>query len=49
MATVLTHDLRVSEFMVIAGTVSSKSLEVIAPYVEGRWTGNEYMHKAAGR
>lgn len=49
MATVLTHDLRVSEFMVIAGTVSSKSLEVIAPHVEGRWAENEYLHKAAGR
>ena len=43
MATVLTHDLRVSEVHGHRGTVSSKSLEVIAPYVEGRWTGNEYM------
>lgn len=49
MATVLQHDLRISEFMVIAGTVSSKSLECIAPYVPGRWDDDEYLHRAAGR
>lgn len=49
MATVLQHDLRISEFMVITGTVSSKSLECIAPYVPGRWDDDEYLHKAAGR
>lgn len=49
MATVLQHDLRISEFMVIAGTVSSKSLECIAPYVPGRWDNDEYLHRAAGR
>lgn len=48
MATVLTHDLRVSEFMHLAGTVSSKSIEAIAPYVPGRWDDDEYLFKGAG-
>lgn len=48
MADVLTLDLRISEFMVIAGNVSSKSLEVIAPDVPGRWNGDAYLFKGAG-
>ncbi|WP_153011691.1 hypothetical protein [Serinicoccus chungangensis] len=48
MADVLTLDLRISEFMVIAGNVSSKSLEVIAPDVPGRWEGDAYLFKGAG-
>ncbi|WP_297742854.1 hypothetical protein [uncultured Tessaracoccus sp.] len=43
MATVLAQDLRVSEFMVIAGTISAKSIEAIAPHVAGRWDDDEYL------
>jgi len=38
----------VSEFMEMAGTVSSKSIEAIAPYVAGRWDRDEYLFKGAG-
>ncbi len=48
MADVLAQDLRISEFMTIAGTVSSKSLEVIAPYVAQRIERDEYLFAAAG-
>lgn len=48
MADVLNEDVRVSEFMLIAGTVSSKSLEVIAPYVEQRIEHDRYLFAAAG-
>lgn len=48
MADVLAQDVRVSEFMAMAGTVSSKSLEVIAPHVEGRWAEDAYLFKGAG-
>lgn len=48
MADVLAQDLRISEFMRIAGTVSSKSLEVIAPYVAQRIEHDEYLFAAAG-
>lgn len=48
MADVLAQDVRVSEFMKIAGTVSSKSLEVIAPYVAQRIERDEYLFAAAG-
>lgn len=48
MATVLSQDLRISEFMHIAGTVSAKSLEAIAPYVPGRWDKETYLFKGAG-
>ncbi|MCT2295381.1 hypothetical protein M3F57_04395 [Brachybacterium muris] len=48
MADVLAQDVRVSEFMKIAGTVSSKSLEVIAPYVAQRIERDEFLFVAAG-
>lgn len=48
MAEVLAQDVRISEFMAMAGTVSSKSLEVIAPHVEGRWDEDAYLFKGAG-
>jgi len=48
MADVLADDVRISEFMKIAGTVSSKSLEVIAPYVAQRIEHDEYLFAAAG-
>lgn len=48
MADVLAQDVRISEFMKIAGTVSSKSLEVIAPYVAQRIERDEYLFVAAG-
>lgn len=48
MADVLNEDVRISEFMKIAGTVSSKSLEVIAPYVEQRIEHDRYLFAAAG-
>lgn len=48
MANVLAQDVRVSEFMEMAGTVSSKSIEAIAPYVAGRWDRDEYLFKGAG-
>lgn len=48
MADVLNEDVRISEFMKIAGTVSSKSLEVIAPYVEQRIEFDRYLFAAAG-
>ncbi|MDN5767666.1 MAG: hypothetical protein L0H96_18325 [Humibacillus sp.] len=47
MANVLAQDLRISEFMVIAGTVSAKSLECIAPFVAGRWDENVYLLRGA--
>lgn len=48
MVSVLSRDVRISEFMAIAGTVSAKSLESVAPYVPGRWSGEEYLFKGAG-
>lgn len=48
MADVLAENLRISEFMRIAGTVSSKSLEVIASYVAQRIDRDEYLFSAAG-
>ncbi|MDO5619751.1 hypothetical protein [Kocuria sp.] len=47
MATILTQDVRISEFMAMAGTVSAKTLEAIAPYVPGRWDADVYLMKAA--
>lgn len=48
MVSVLSQDVRISEFMHMAGTVSAKSLESIAPYVPGRWHSEEYLLKGAG-
>lgn len=48
MTTVLTRDLRISEFMAIAGTVSAKTLEGIAAHVPARKFGDEYLIKGAG-
>lgn len=48
MASVLAGDVRISEFLAIAGTATPKTLAALAPYVPGRWDGNEYLHKAAG-
>lgn len=48
MVSVLSRDVRISEFMHMAGTVSAKSLESIAAYVPGRWHSEEYLFKGAG-
>lgn len=49
MASVLMQpDIRISEFMVMAGTVSSKTLECIAPFIPYRAAGDEYLFKGAG-
>lgn len=48
MSTVLSGDLRISEFMAIAGVESAKSLENVAPYVPVRWDSQEYLAKGAG-
>lgn len=48
MASVLTQDVRISEFLAISGTVSAKSLETIAPHVPGRWDDDAYLFKGAG-
>lgn len=48
MATVLQLDIRITEFMYIAGTESAKSLEAVAPYVPGRWADDTYLFKGAG-
>lgn len=47
LATLLRQDLRISEFLHIAGTVSSKTLECIAPYVPQR-SEDEFLFKAVG-
>lgn len=48
MADVLADDVRISEFMNMAGTVSSKSLEVIAPFVARQLEGEHYLFAADG-
>lgn len=49
MASVLMQpDIRISEFMVMAGTVSSKTLECIAPFIPYRAAEDEYLFKGAG-
>lgn len=48
MVSVLSGDLRISEFMTIAGISSAKTLESIAPYVPGRWDGDDYLFRGAG-
>ena len=48
MTNVLNQDVRISEFLVMAGTVSAKTLEVIAPHIAHRWEGDEYLFKGAG-
>lgn len=48
MVSVLRHGTRISEFQQIAGTVSAKSLEAVAPYVPLRAEGEEYLFTAAG-
>lgn len=49
MATVLQQpDIRISEFMLMAGTVSSKTLECIAPFIPYRAKDDEYLFKGAG-
>lgn len=48
MVTVLQRDVRISEFMEIAGLETLKSLESIAPHLPGRWSDGEYLRKAAG-
>lgn len=48
MVNVLQSDVRISEFAHIAGVVSAKTLETIAPYVPGRWDDNVWLKKAAG-
>ena len=41
-------DVRISEFMLMAGTVSSKTLECIAPFIPYRAADDEYLFKGAG-
>lgn len=41
-------DIRISEFMVMAGTVSSRTLEDIAPFIPYRADDDEYLFKGAG-
>lgn len=48
MSTVLSGDVRISEFMAIAGVVSAKSLENVAPFVPVRWDSQEYLVRGAG-
>lgn len=48
MVSILASDLRISEFQAVAGTVSAKSLEGLAPYVPVRANASEYLFKAAG-
>lgn len=49
MASVLMQpDIRISEFMVLAGTVSSRTLESIAPFIPYRTADDEYLFKGAG-
>lgn len=48
MVNVLQRDVRISEFMEIAGTASSKTLETIAVFVPRRTTEIEFHRRAAG-
>lgn len=49
MASLLTQpDIRISEFMLMAGTVSSRTLEDIAPFIPYRASNDEYLFKGAG-
>lgn len=48
MATVLAHDLRIWEFLHIAGLQSASSLDAIASYVPARWDDSVYLLKGAG-
>lgn len=48
MVTILSRDIRISEFQALAGVVSAKTLETIAPFVPGRFTDGLWLRKAAG-
>ncbi len=48
MVNVLSRDVRVSEFQALAGVVSAKTLETVAPFVPGRFTNGLWLRKAAG-
>lgn len=48
MVSVLNQDVRISEFMLMSGTVSAKTLETIAPYVPYRARDDEYLLRGAG-
>ena len=48
MVSILSDDVRISEFQTLAGTVSAKSLEGLAPYIPVRVNDREYFFKAAG-
>ncbi len=49
MATVLQQpDVRISEFMLMSGTVSSKTLECLAPFIPYRAAEDEYLFRGAG-
>ena len=48
MVSILSDDVRISEFQTLAGTVSAKSLEGLAPYIPVRVKDREYFFKAAG-
>lgn len=47
-ALLIQPDIRISEFMAMAGTVSSKTLECIAPFIPYRAAEDEYLFKGAG-
>lgn len=48
MVNILCRDIRVSEFQALAGVVSAKTLETVAPFVPGRFTNGLWLRKAAG-
>jgi integrase len=48
MVNILSRDIRISEFQALAGVVSAKTLETVAPFVPGRFTNGLWLRKAAG-
>ncbi len=48
MVAVLENDVRVREFQAMSGVVSAKTLETIAPHVQGRWDDDVWLRKGAG-
>jgi integrase len=48
MVWLLSNGIRVREFQALAGTVSAKTLETIAPHVPGRWADDEWLRIGAG-
>jgi integrase len=48
MVNILSRDVRIGEFQALAGVVSAKTLETVAPFVPSRFTDNEWLRNAAG-